>query len=1383
MRLLYHFLFFLFYFGFNTYAFQPTFHHLTTENGLGSNIVRWVYQDNDGFIWISTKAGLSRYDGYEIKNYEVSNSQKGFLRDMVISEPIELDNRYLLFTSTKGIFSYDKQKDTFQYLSNHLKELNGTKFLTYDDDKNVWTAKNNVGFYKLIYNKDSIQKVDFVNGKQFGFSMRKANMIHTDSQGDVWLFSSGFIAVVRNKTQSIEMVKNWSIGYASFYELSDKNYIITDTAGFYYSLNPKTLEITPYQNNFTKNRDIRHNFKSVFLDTKTILGISRRDGLFYLTHNSEKKQISLVHNFQKQPGVKQALSSNNIRHVFVDKANNAWLSTDGGGVCYFNLKPNKFKHIKYNGKKGGLSDSYISSLYEDKYCNLWVSVWQSDVNVLPAGNSYDNFKYLKNEDITSSKSLGYGTVASFAEFNQHQKSVMLLGTSNYKYLKNYRELNFKNPLIKNLETKSLHRKSRIEDFLIEDETLWICRAELGLEKHTLDAKGNIIKSEFFKEIPKYVELYKEAGQCHYIHKDANGIIWVVHESSVFRIINTNNIYDVKALNIADRLQMMHEDSRGYLWFVTKGKGLIKLKVDALGTIIYKKHFTTQNGFADDFLYAIIEDKENYLWIASNIGLIKLDPITEKYKVYGKGDGVFGKNFVERCCVYRKNGEMVFGTTNGMYVFTPEEIVNNTTSPETVITGFYVFDKKMQVGEELFGQQILSSNIIKTKQIEVPYKANVLAFEFAALHFANPNGNKFAYKLEGFDKIWRTSSAKERKITYTNLREGKYTFLVKSANKDGVWDTSPAKIIVTVKPPFRRTLIAYVLYLIGVFLFVLIIWIYYSKRLKMKQALEMERFEKTKIEELSQMKMRFFTNISHEFRTPLSLIKASIESLSERSKEDKKDKEYVKITNRNISILLRLVNQLIDVRRFDQKKMKLEKEETAIVSFVEDTAQSFLAVANKKQVLFEYKATNASLVTEIDQDKIEKVIYNLLSNAFKHTNAKGSVKIEVLIKENIFEIVVTDTGKGIPEKHRASIFERFYQGEKVKSENMGSSGIGLSLTKDFVEMHGGTISFISKENVGTTFTVSIPTTTQNIENKELLTLVQNEVATTKPVSPTVFDPDKKTLLVVEDNLDLREVLCKGLSDLYNIIEAENGEIGVEKCTHPDDEIEIDLVISDVMMPEKNGYQLCQELKTNTETSHIPIILLTAKTADEHKLEGFDKGADAYIEKPFNFELLKAQVKAILDSKQKLRDFYRQFQTEKVSTKKSQATIKCSKKTVKNTLEVSDYDNELMQKIKETIQEKMQEPTFSVEVLAKVCAVSESTLRRKVKALTGESPSSLIRNYKIQFAGELLQQESYTVYSAMHDAGFSNYANFSKLFAKEFGKTPGEYRKEQHPDLKN
>lgn len=1385
----------LFFINTSLYSINPTIKNLTTEHGLASNIVRWTFQDEKGFIWISTKSGLTRYDGYECRNYEPSDSIHGYLQGSLLSPPINLKENDLLFTSGKGLVSYSSKQDKFHYYKTENQTFYNTKHLIKGTNNDFWVAKDNVGFIQLRIEKDSTRVIRIVDGSTKGFSTKKTHLTYKTSNGEVWLFASDYIAVVQNN--NIRYAKNWGVGYFSMHEYKENgrtHYILIDSAGYFYSLNPTTLEVTPYSHQFLNSRDIRHSFKCKFIDPNTLIGISRKEGIFLLSHNFKEKKVTLEKHIVKQPSTKHSLSSNNIRHIAIDNLKRVWLSTDGGGVCYFNLNPNQFSHIKYTGETGGLSDGYISSIYEDRFQNLWVSVWQSHLNVLPSGKPYSDFIYLKNEDIINSKSRGYNNIIAFTEFELNNEPHLLLGTRDYRYLLNDRSFNRQKTIENSLDTSFNAQKSRVEDFYISNKEIWVACLEEGIEIHTINSEGKIIESYFLSENPAFAPLFNNVGSCHAVQADQFGNKWVLYESALFRIKGDVPHLEIERLKGVAKMKMMHLDKEGHLWIVSKGNGLLKLTLNKNGSVCSTQKYTRHNEFPCDYLHSILESANGDLWIASNEGLIQFNPKQESCRLYGKSDGIEGHNFIERSCCLRQNGEMVFGTTNGMYVFHPNEIESMSSEPETVFSGLYVFDRRFEAKDSLFGEKILTENIVHTKHIDIPYKANVLAFEFAGLKVTNPESNTYFYQLEGFDKTWRQTNAKNRKVTYTNLSEGHYTFKVKAMNKEGIVDTSPATIQLTIRPPFVRSIYAYMIYL-GLFIVLFYaIRRYYITKQSMKQALEMERFEKEKIEELSQMKMRFFTDVSHEFRTPLSIIKASFDSLSieKISSNTEKDHVYLANADKNISLLLKLVNQLIDVRRLDQGKMNLEKEITNMVSFVRETVTSFQILAEQKDIVFEIDVPTEKVYAEIDRDQIEKVLYNLLSNAFKYTSSQGKVHVSLAIKTESIEISVQDSGMGIASEHQKAIFTRFYQGNKNNNGNVGSSGIGLSLTKEFVEMHGGTITFTSEKNKGTRFVFQLPAyvgaETNPIKETPIKQQVINHESPNRILESkqtSLCDPQKQTILIVEDNTELRDFLSGRLGETYNIIEAENGAMGIKICKDPN-AAHIDLVLSDVMMPVMDGYEMCKQIKSSVETCHIPVILLTAKTMDEHKLEGFNNGADVYIEKPFTYDLLEAQIKSILESKQKIREFFSKQFNKEIDSNNSTETVsdksnKKTSKTAQQSPKINQYDEQLVEKIKATIRARMHEPEFSVEILAIECAISESTLRRKVKALLGDSPVQLIQHYKIQSAAQLLQNDEYTVYDAMHETGFSNYDHFSKLFKHAYHVSPGEYRKQEREKI--
>ncbi|MEM9679806.1 MAG: ATP-binding protein, partial [Bacteroidota bacterium] len=709
---------------------------------------------------------------------------------------------------------------------------------------------------------------------------------------------------------------------------------------------------------------------------------------------------------------------------------------------------------------------------------------------------------------------------------------------------------------------------------------------------------------------------------------------------------------------------IHEGVNEQLWIGTFSGGLNKIDLSSdLDKIVFDR-FMEKDGLPNNAVKSIEEDIEGNLWLATNRGLTKFDHRKKTFQNHTINDGLQANEFLEIASTQRANGALLFGGVNGFNAFYPLEIVSKTLPPEIVFTKLMVNNELIHPNQAYHDQIILKQSINTAEEITLKYKQRDFSIEFAALHYSAPSENKYAYKLEGYHDHWVEVNSDKRDATFTNLPFGNYKLLVKASNSDNVWAETPIQLNIKIQPPIWRTWYAYLSYAL---FFGLSLWLfrrYTVISIKEKHQLTLEHLEREKLEELNQMKLRFFTNISHELRTPLTLIITPLEHILEKGKSIPVDKiqQHYHYMYKNAKYLLRLVNQLLDFRKLDEGSLSLSVSRSDIVDFVQQLTEPFQFMANKKEITFNFISQVEQIDTYFDPDVIEKVVYNLLSNAFKFTPSGGQVALEVTEKTGriktyegqYLEIEVRDSGHGISRSKLSKVFERFYK-ETSKEENKDGAGIGLAFTKSLVDLHHGIIKAHSKKGVGSNFIVQLP-----IEKKAYL---KSEVDQSKvnrfkfssdPLEYLVVDtlseapntqPDHALeqrqeefplLLFVDDNRDIRKFIKEGFQNDFRIIEAENGEQAYEmaKSSLPD------IIVSDVIMPIKDGIELCEDIKTNPLTSHIPVVLLTAKSANEDQLAGLRTGADAYVIKPFKLDILRTQLLNIYLQRERMKTRFRQ-----------------------------------------------------------------------------------------------------------------------------------------------
>ena len=785
-----------------------------------------------------------------------------------------------------------------------------------------------------------------------------------------------------------------------------------------------------------------------------------------------------------------------------------------------------------------------------------------------------------------------------------------------------------------------------------------------------------------------------------------------------------------------------------------------------------KNYSVQNGLPDKSVNGILSDDNGHLWISSIKGLVKFDIASEIFQNY-----LPNLYFNHGCCYKLSRHQFYYGTSDGFIEFDPAAIAEDKYLPDVAISDVKLFNQSIKIDEAFNGDVILNQSLSNTKKLIFNYKNNVFTLDFAALHFANPEQNMFAYKMEGFDKDWIQATTSSRSATYTNLDPGTYTFKLKAANYLGIWNDNPVELKITILPPPWKTWWAILIYIALAITFLYYFTIYVLDQIKQKHQLRYEQIEKNQLKNLDALKTQFFTDISHEFRTPLSLILGPSEEILASDAINSDMRHKAQLINRNSKKLLYLIDELMTFQKLDQGKLQLKPQQVEMLGFVKDIYQNFQHLAQKKEIEFTITADKESYLVHADAGKMEMVLNNLLFNAFKYVPQQGSITITMHLcnsqqlpspppssHQQWLQVSVEDNGKGISDTDFSHLFDRYFQSNNA----LKGTGVGLSLTKSLVELHGGIITAKSEPGVKTSFSFYLPidaTSSATVPNKESVAIEQKYVFD-YDINDLVDDSilskgehldrskAKDTLLLVDDNVEVLDYLEMVFQNQYNIVRAENG---VQALAYLENH-EPDLIISDVMMPEMDGITLCKEIKTNVLISHIPIILLTAKATVDNTLEGLKIGADDYVPKPFYPDVLRVKVQNFIEAKKRFIERF--VQTE--------GGVVIPKNITHNPL-----DEEFMNNVLAAINKNMDNEEFSVEELGSMVAMSRSNLFRKLKAITGQTPVEFIYFIRMNKAMQLLLERKHSVSQISFEVGFKSPSSFTKSFKKQFGKAPTDY----------
>ena len=1004
-------------------------------------------------------------------------------------------------------------------------------------------------------------------------------------------------------------------------------------------------------------------------------------------------------------GDNNSLSFEDVDKFTEDRQGNLWIGTNGGGLIYFNRKTGKFTQYKHDpGNANSLSNDIIVSLCIDHDQKLWVGTYFGGLDCFD-GKVFTHYKH--NDKVAGS--ISDNRVWSILEDSSNRLWVGTFAGGVNIFDPSKKEFN--NPF----KQKGLTSPLVTAIFEDRDNNVWVCSYS-GLD----------------------VILSKSGRVVHYTHNDsANSLI-------------------------ADNVNGITQDNRGLLWIATReGVSILNLKVNRFTSL------TKVSGLPDNNILNILEDNSGKIWLSTSNGLCRItltpknDGFTFQFENFNETDGLQGREFNENAALKTRAGEIIFGGGHGFNIFDPLSIRPNSNKLKLVFTNFQLFNKNVKPGEAIDGHSVLSRSISETKSITLNHNENVFTIEFAALNFFNAK-LKYQFMLEGFDNGWTTVDNTARKVTYTNLDGGDYTFKVRTVNLDDTRNTDSITLKIKVLPPFWKSTPGYIIYLIiisGILLFIRQMGV---QKLRRKFAVEQERKEVERMYEVEKLKTKFLTNVSHEFRTPIALIMAPVDKMINQTTDTDK-KLQLDMIKKNARRLLNLVNQLLDFRKMEAGETKLNIRTGDIIKFIKEIALSFTDIAVSKHIVFVFDTEIESLTADFDHDKVERILFNLLSNAFKFTPSGGHVSVLVSLvggqseeTGRSIEIKVIDTGIGIGQDKKERIFDRFFQNDVPGSIVNQGSGIGLAIAKEFVTMHKGKISVESDIGHGSCFTVHLPVSVTDGRSPDMSTgdnefekiAVANEV-TSKNILKA---GEKQTVLLIEDNDDFRFYLKDNLKEHFHIIEASNGKEGWQKALalHPD------IIVSDISMPEMNGMDLCRKIKNDERTSHIPIILATAITGQEEELKGLKIGASDYMTKPFNFEVLLSKIKNLLQ----LRATFKKTYTRQLDFQLNEA-------------EIPSADEKFMRDVIEHIEQNMLNPALSVNELSKHMGINRNTLYKRLLMITGKSPVEFIRLLRLKKAAHLLENGEMTIAEVSYQVGFNTPHYFTKSFKDEFNMLPSEF----------
>lgn len=1310
---------------------QRLFYTISVENGMPHSEINAIATDSTGYLWFGTYNGIARYDGYSlyVTTKDAASRPNKSLR--VLS--LFYDNRSgFLLIGTEGDGMKVMDLESYEICEQYTF-ANSIYAIKRGADDSIWVGTErgivkctlSDGNYRFKYCESSLSKV--------------SDIIQIDDHTLLATSSEGTHLVDTFSGDSSRLLKSFS---RALLRITENEFLIGTSVGlFRWS---SSVNKAPTQIDRSDVSCIRRTKYGTYWIGTMDTGIVRYNEDF-----SSAIQYRLSENDDGK-----GLPDNGIHSFGEDFSGNLWIGTQNG-VCKYFDKAESFEfysELLDKDNRGSIISNKTSTFYEDQYHRIWIGKYHSGLKILDRAT-----KTIYSIRESQSPELFNSTISSF--FRDRQGNVWV-GTWNGLYVVPAR-------YVENIDsTKRISLVNMGEKFSMRGATffkitddrsgnLWFS-TDSGLYRYH-PSEQNYFDGELTRFLAPTVttDIYIEYGD------NDTQIIWVGTQHGLQKLVLSNagtktaillshNSMETDSL-YGEFVSSIYCDTSDRLWILGIDGYINQVTGNRLNNMppTFKSLDINCSGEADT-AESIQEDNSGNLWIGG-VRMIRFDPEDWSLKYYDSSNGLQNRSFKIWSSYRLSSGELVFGGINGFSIFNPENIKPSVDAPKIVLEDLYISGRKISVGEEVDNRVVLSKNLNLTDKIVLPYNCNNLSISFAALHFTSPNKNITKYILEGHDNIWTELKGNNRSASYTNLSPGTYVFRLKGCNCDSVWSGSEKKLVIKITPPFWASVPAYFLYVILVSAFAYYLW------------RTVKQHEKNKKEtQLYEMKLKYFADISHEIKTPLSLISAPVTEISQLPDLDANIQRKLALVRKNLIRLMDLVEQIIDFNRYESKVMKLKLSEQNIVSVCRICMSYFEDKAESKDIDFGFETDAPQINAVIDREKIEKVLFNIISNALKFTPVGGRIVIACKSGKSEVTISITDNGTGIRADEYAKVFNRFYSGDK----SSGGSGIGLALAKAIIEQHKGRIWVDSVYGQGASFHFTIPLGSDHFSPEELSTLsddnksehfystIRGDELDNDTLLNGIYsgEGNSSAILVVEDNDDMRVYLSEILGKHYAVSVAENGMNAYEMAVGNN----YDCIVTDVMMPLMDGFELCSKIKNNIQTSHIPVLLLTAKDTVEDKITASNTGADDFIPKPFDVTLLIARINNLIKQR---NEFKRRFNTE-LEYSPSMATI-------------TPIDQQFMESCLNLIEKNIGDSAYNVEQLCKALSMSRPTVYKKIKSLTGLSVVAFIRSIRLKRAAQLLKQDSSSIKNIMYMVGFDNTSYFSARFKKEFGCTPNEY----------
>ncbi|WP_372932915.1 hybrid sensor histidine kinase/response regulator transcription factor [Mariniphaga sediminis] len=1343
MRILFVFIIVLFCISPKTYSQAQKsgrdilFQNISNSQGLSQSTVFSIIQDTLGYMWFATQDGLSRYDGFNFKVYRNDNDDSA----AVISQHIRVlfndrEGNYWI-GGNKGISRYEYEYDKFHNYP--LFDLSYDRYISdieQDNEGRIWAGSFNGNIYRYDNDKDSFS--------EFKISHQGERLYYIndlcDYFGKLLVGTEYGLYVVDATIKSVEKINllNEDLKVRKILMDSEER-IWLGTEGNGLLLLDRNLNIikTYLHEIHNPNSLCNNSVRSLAFDNNGNLWIGTFVGLSIM--NTQTGDFSNYFQDYTRP---YTLSQNSVRSAYKDKEGGMWLGTFYGGINYYHPQNLHFDLVNQNGGSFSLNDNVLSYITEDQEGNVWIGTNDGGINCWNRKNN--TVKYYMHDE-SDPNSISSNNIKALV-FTDDQK--LLVGTHN-SGLNLFEPKKRKNTRFTTGNTPGSIASNSVYAIIKDHKSqIWVGTWN-GLNK--FDPQNKTF--EHFYSDSKGQQL--TSSQITYLFEDSQNRIWIGTFEGVNIFYPEKRIFESFRNKTDDPASLSHnfvncifEDNRKRIWIGTNSGLNVFNEVER-----NFKRFKTADGLSNNVIHGILEDTKNRLWISTNEGIDVFNQEDKTFEHYIVNDGVQNTQYNNYSFCRLKDGYFLFGGIKGLTIFNPEDIDKRPFNSKVLLTNLSINNAIINSDDST---QILSSHISQTEKITLRHNQNTVTLSYVAINYMDNKNITYLTKLENYDNQWMAAG---NTMTFSKLPPGNYSFKVKAAKGSAEGNEITTLNIQVLKPWYLNNwaMSGYLLF------FVIAVYLGYRftrERINTLHELRVERLEKKKLSEINQMKLQFFTNISHEFRTPLTLILSPLEKILEKPINDEWLRKQILLINKNASRMLDLIDQLLEFRKSETGKLEMNASRNELVGFINDIYLSFASVAAQNKIIYSFNSKEEKLDIWFDKNIVERIFFNLLSNAFKFTPNGGQIGINLYKTSKSVVIEVTDSGKGIPKEKLSLIFERYYSVAE-NNVNMGT-GIGLALAKRLVELHHGSIKVESEENVGSKFIVSLPLS-ENVYSKSEISAISVKTGGYKKslelmagdeeeVTDTVESEERDSLLIVEDNPDIATYLKDSFSGKYNIYVAPNGEEAfkmVEK-EHPS------LIISDIMMPGITGIQLCKKIKQNIKTSHIPIILLTAKTTIEDQVEGLESGADDYVPKPFSIKVLETKVNNLIVSRKRLRDYYSQ-------------TLDIHPEEIA----FNPLDQEILEKSKEIIEKYLSDPDFSVEIFAREIGMSRSNLHLKLKAITGESATDFIKKIRLGKAVKFLEENRFSISEISYMVGYSSPSYFTTSFKKFFGYLPTEH----------